>query len=97
MTERTCNTCQSFDRKIPECTNPPNSHFHVEAGHKACSAHLDVAFKVADIVREFIEKNDVNCPENIYQSDLVSENAAEFIERLCEVVGYKEEAEDEPS
>ena len=38
--------------------------------------------------RGFIDHNRIGCPETIYQSDRVIENAYEFIEQICEIVGY---------
>jgi hypothetical protein len=40
------------------------------------------------ICLEFIEKQKITCPETIYQSDRVIRNAYEFIQEICEVVGY---------
>jgi hypothetical protein len=40
------------------------------------------------ICLDFIEKQKITCPETIYQSDRVIENAYEFIQEICEVVGY---------
>lgn len=42
----------------------------------------------------FIEKNKISCPESISQCDWVMENAYEFIEEVCDIVGYKEEDND---
>jgi len=39
--------------------------------------------------REFIDKQDIHCTETIYQTDRVIENAYEFIEGVCEIIGYK--------
>lgn len=47
------------------------------------------------IVQDFIDKQDITCAETIYQTDWVIENAYEFIERLCNVVGYKVLDDDE--
>lgn len=50
---------------------------------------------VLKLVRKFIQDNKISCGETIYQSDRVGENSLEFIEQLCEVVGYyKGEDED---
>lgn len=50
---------------------------------------------VMNLVRKFIQDNKISCGETIYQSDRVGENSLEFIEQLCEVVGYyKGEDED---
>jgi len=42
----------------------------------------------------FRDKHDISCPETIYQTDRVIVDAYEFIERLVEIVGYKEEEEE---
>ena len=40
------------------------------------------------LVKKFINDNKICCAESVYQCDCVSENSLEFIESLCEVVGY---------
>jgi hypothetical protein len=42
---------------------------------------------------EFVEAQQIGCPEIIYQTDWVIENAYEFIEDVCDIVGYKEDEE----
>lgn len=42
---------------------------------------------------EFIKSQNIGCPETIYQTDWVIENAYEFIEDVCDIVGYKEDEE----
>ena len=49
--------------------------------------------KLWELCRGFVEKQKISCAETIYQCDNVIENAAEFIERICDIVGYKEEKE----
>lgn len=45
---------------------------------------------------DFITKQKINCAETIYQSDHVIENAYEFIQNVCDIVGYaKYEEEDD--
>jgi hypothetical protein len=45
---------------------------------------------------EFITKQKITCPETIFQSDRVIENAYEFIQEICDIVGYaKYEDEDQ--
>lgn len=51
--------------------------------------------KLAEHCWAFIEKYKISCPESIYQQDYVIENAYEFIEGICDIVGYYEYAEDE--
>ena len=40
------------------------------------------------IVKRFIEEQRITCPEVIYQTDRVAEKSLEFIQELCEQVGY---------
>ena len=42
---------------------------------------------------EFVEAQQIGCLETIYQTDWVIENAYEFIEDVCDIVGYKEDEE----
>ena len=44
--------------------------------------------KLVSICREFINDNNIHCVETIYQSDRVIEHAYEFIQQVCEIVGY---------
>lgn len=39
---------------------------------------------------DFVEEQHIYCAETIYQSDRVIENAYEFIEKICDIVGYKD-------
>lgn len=45
------------------------------------------------ICLEFIHKQRIHCPETIYQTDRVIENAYEFIEQICNIVGYVKQEE----
>lgn len=47
------------------------------------------------LCKKFIEQYNINFPEQIYQSDRVIENAYEFIEDICNIVGYKEYEDEE--
>lgn len=51
--------------------------------------------ELTKIVEKFILDQQIHCEENIYQSDRVIINAYEFIQELCDVVGYLPEEEDE--
>lgn len=46
------------------------------------------------ICQGFIEKHKISGSENIYQSDSVILDAYEFIETICEIVGYYEYPEE---
>ena len=43
--------------------------------------------------RLFVQRMRISCPETIYQTDRVIENAYEFIEGICERVGYVDNEE----
>ena len=45
--------------------------------------------KLKKTVKKFIKENEIHCPETIYQCDWVAQNALEFIEELCDIVGYE--------
>ena len=48
------------------------------------------------LCEKFIKDQTVSCPESICQCDRVMENAYDFIEDICDLVGYhKYEDEDE--
>lgn len=43
------------------------------------------------LCQKFIDDNTISCAETIYGCDWVSLNALEFIESVCELVGYYQE------
>ena len=49
---------------------------------------ISEALALRTLVKKFIEDNTIHCAESVYQTDWVAENSLEFIESLCEVVGY---------
>jgi|SRR5215217_718275 len=51
--------------------------------------------KMKAIIQNFVEEQDIICAETIYQTDRVIENAYELIEKLVELVGYKELEDDD--
>ena len=44
--------------------------------------------------RAFISKQGISCSETVYQCDWVIENAYEFIDGICEIVGYQPDDDD---
>ena len=46
------------------------------------------------LVTLFVTKQRIHCSETIYQCDRVIENAYEFIESLCNVVGYFDDGDE---
>lgn len=53
------------------------------------------AKKLWNTCQRFIHEQVICHPETIYQCDRVVENALEFIEEVCKVVGYEEFIEDD--
>jgi len=47
-----------------------------------------------NVCKNFIQEQDIGFPETIYQCDWVIENAYEFIEDVCDVVGYNPREEE---
>ena len=48
-----------------------------------------------NLCKKFIDQHHIHCAETIYQSDRIIENAYEFIEQICDVVGYVELEDDD--
>lgn len=48
-------------------------------------------------VEAFVEKQRIDCPETIYQTDRVIEHAYEFIHELVEISGYRKSEDEEAS
>lgn len=46
-------------------------------------------------VRAFIKKQQIRCPETVYQCDWVIENAYEFIEKCADIVGFHRDPDEE--
>jgi hypothetical protein len=48
--------------------------------------------RIKDLLLEhcqaFIRDQEIGCPETIHQCDWVIENAYEFIQGVCDIVGY---------
>jgi hypothetical protein len=61
----------------------------------AIATELEKLGKLRLLVADFIVKHEIRCAETIYQTDRVMENAAEFIEALCDEVGYLPRGEDD--
>lgn len=50
--------------------------------------------KLLELCEKFIKDNNIHCSDSIYQRDDVIENGYEFIEQICDIVGYAETDED---
>lgn len=51
--------------------------------------------KLLDYCKKYIDDQSIGSSECIYQNDNVILSAYEFIEGICEIVGYHEYSEDE--
>ncbi len=50
---------------------------------------------LVEFCQAFVVKQTIRCPETVYQCDWVIENAYEFIEGVCNIVGYEGSDDDE--
>lgn len=64
----------------------PNPHYDPDA---------DSGAQLLELVRDFIAKHRISCPETIHQTDRVIEKAGGLIEELCDVAGYYSDPDDE--
>ncbi len=56
---------------------------------------MDKRDELWKVCEDFILKQKIECPETIHQCDWVIENAYEFIEDICDIIGYDEYDEDD--
>ena len=47
--------------------------------------------ELMNLCRRFIDENEISCAEAVHQMECVSNNSLEFIEDICELIGYKGE------
>jgi len=52
------------------------------------------AMALLDLCEKFVNDQRISCPEAVYQTDRVIENAYDFITEVCEIVGYYEYPEE---
>lgn len=53
------------------------------------------AEKLFTFCQRFVREQEISCPEAVSQNDNVIEAAYEFIEGVCDIVGYHEFEEEE--
>lgn len=41
-----------------------------------------------NLCKQFVEDNKISCPETVHQCDRVIINSYDFIEKMCDIVGY---------
>ena len=51
-------------------------------------SNADERRRIYEICARFILENKISSPEAIYQMDNVNLNSFEFIEEICDVIGY---------
>ena len=51
--------------------------------------------RLENLCKKFIKDQTISCSETVYQSDRVILNAYEFIESICDIVGYHEYEDEE--
>ena len=51
--------------------------------------------KALTLLREFADRNNIRCAEDIYQNDHIIANALELIEACCDAIGYAEAEDDD--
>lgn len=46
----------------------------------------EIRYELFDCVKKFMKENNVECTEDVYQTDYIIENAYEFISDLFEII-----------
>lgn len=67
----------------------------VLASYELIHTQLQQAQALAAHCEQFIQDQRISCAETVYQSDRVILNAYEFIEGVCDIVGYAQQELDE--
>ena len=60
---------------------------------RADSTPIDRKSMLWIVCQQFIHNQNISCPEAIMQNDNVLENAPDFIEEICDLLGYSVEEE----
>jgi hypothetical protein len=60
----------------------------VLASYEQIHAELAQARALVQLCQKFVDDNNITCVETVYQMDHVIEHAYEFIEDVCNIVGY---------
>lgn len=67
----------------------------VLASYEMIHSELKKAQALVKHCEQFIQDQEIHCAETVYQMDHVIENAHEFIEGVCDIVGYYEDPDQE--
>lgn len=57
----------------------------------------DRSEKLLELCERFVRDQKIRCEETIHQTDRVILNAPEFIEKVCEIVGYHNDGQEDSS
>lgn len=49
---------------------------------------MNKADELFDLCKKFIDEQDIYSAETVHQSDEIILNALDFIEKICDIVGY---------
>lgn len=63
----------------------------VPACLQEAAARVRQESELVELCKKFIQENRITCAETVAQSDRVIENAYDFIESVCSIVGYYDE------
>jgi len=67
---------------------------NAQIGSPEEKTHGEIRKALYALCERFVVDNEIHCPEAIWQMDHVIGNAHEFIEEMCNIIGYAELKED---
>lgn len=67
---------------------------NAQIGSPEEKTHGEIRKALYALCERFVVDNEIHCPEAIWQMDHVIGNAYEFIEEMCNIIGYAELNED---
>jgi len=79
---------------IIPATNGFNLELHfideqdINKQHRIQEIPIEQISKVFEIITEYIDKTKIKCAEDVYQNEEITLNSYEFIDSLCEAMGY---------
>ena len=79
-----------IDSEIENLSESEQKSIPLESFRNNIARYIIFSFseKLFEICQKFIYDNHITCPESILQCDQIMENAPDFIEEICNHVGY---------
>ena len=81
---------------------PPDNQYDIMHRYKRMQEAIEQVIKMdlkegelTKICRDFINGNHIGCADKIQQSDYILEDLPDFVEKVCDHVGYWKDPEDE--